>query len=293
MVFRCVRGVPHIHHSTSSTVGQSTANFTSTSDLFLAYPQIDYWRLEVIYSFANAQTLSALNLQLNRPPRNGSCSISPINGSTSTLFTVTCASWFDEDGILDYSLHSNSSRYFLLHTRLTPLTLAYTNNRSTLTIVAFSNVPTFQLRFSIDHAHTIELPISLRIRDSLDCVTDVDLSSITLTVDQTELEQFIANPTDPRFTQIFASGNQNAIGQVISVFAQQLNQRTQQELQQAYHSRRSYTSTCILIHRLVLSGGFALDQISISPLTGIRPSIMNRVIIDHITLSSTSTFALL
>ena len=56
---------------------------------------------------------SSLNFVINQPPRNGSCSISPENGTTLTVFTVSCPSWFDEDGIQDYSLFLRSSSTFV------------------------------------------------------------------------------------------------------------------------------------------------------------------------------------
>ncbi len=42
---------------------------------------------------------------VNQPPVNGSCSINPLNGTTSSLFTISCPGWVDADGINDYSLY--------------------------------------------------------------------------------------------------------------------------------------------------------------------------------------------
>ncbi len=87
-------------------LGSNTSNFTSTDDLFLSNPSINYWRFEVVYSFSTDKSSSALNFVINQPPQNGSCSISPLNGTTSTLFTISCSNWQDEDGIQDYSFYS-------------------------------------------------------------------------------------------------------------------------------------------------------------------------------------------
>ena len=90
--------------------GQSTMNFTSSSQLFEMFPRISYWRFEVIYSFlSETSSRSTLNAQLNEPPRNGSCSIMPQQGTTNTVFTVSCSSWFDEDGIKDYSIYGKKN----------------------------------------------------------------------------------------------------------------------------------------------------------------------------------------
>jgi hypothetical protein len=83
----------------------NTNNFTSTTDLFLQNSQIEYWRFEVIYSFDSGIGSSAINFVINPPPQNGSCSINPLNGTTSTLFTISCSNWFDQDGIKDYSFY--------------------------------------------------------------------------------------------------------------------------------------------------------------------------------------------
>lgn len=83
----------------------NTTNFTATNELFINNRQIFYWRFEVIYEFVSEKSSSALNFVINQPPRNGSCSISPLNGTTLTLFSISCSDWFDEDDIKDYSLY--------------------------------------------------------------------------------------------------------------------------------------------------------------------------------------------
>ena len=88
-----------------TVAGMNTSNLTATNALFLNNSQILYWRFEVVYSFVSTQSSSALDFMINPPPQNGSCSISPLNGTTSTLFTVDCSNWFDENGIQDYSFY--------------------------------------------------------------------------------------------------------------------------------------------------------------------------------------------
>ena len=76
-------------------------------------PQIVYWRFEVVYSFSSELSSSALNFIINQPPQNGSCSISPLNGTTTTLFNISCPNWFDADEIKDYSLFGMTKSFFL------------------------------------------------------------------------------------------------------------------------------------------------------------------------------------
>ncbi len=94
----------HIIFDTVS-LGSNTSNFTSTNSLFISNSFIEYWRFEVIYSFPTEISSSALNFRINQPPQNGSCSINPLNGTTSTLFTISCSNWQDQDGIQDYSVY--------------------------------------------------------------------------------------------------------------------------------------------------------------------------------------------
>ena len=47
------------------------------------------------YSFAKSTSFFAVN----RLPKNGSCSVTPLNGTASkTNFTFKCQNWVDEDG---------------------------------------------------------------------------------------------------------------------------------------------------------------------------------------------------
>ncbi len=86
-------------------LGINTSSFTATSKLFMDNRNIQYWRFEAFYSFISQNSSSALNFQINQPPENGSCSIDPLNGTTSTLFTINCSEWFDIDGIQEYSVY--------------------------------------------------------------------------------------------------------------------------------------------------------------------------------------------
>ena len=139
--------------------GSNSSNFTATNQLFLANPTIAYWRFEVVYSVASESSSSALNFVINRAPSNGSCSIAPLRGTTSTLFTVTCVNWQDTDGVKDYAIYSEPDH----------------------TMVAFSTVPTMSLRLPGGQTNTSMLQLVVMIRDQLDCVVAVNLSSVVVT----------------------------------------------------------------------------------------------------------------
>ena len=75
-------------------------------------PSKTLWRFEVVYTFVSEKSSSSLNFIVNQPPMNGSCSISPLNGTTSSTFDISCSNWFDEDGIKDYTLYSKIFQYY-------------------------------------------------------------------------------------------------------------------------------------------------------------------------------------
>ena len=83
----------------------NTQNFTASNQLFLDYPQINYWRFEVVYQFVNQRSVSALHFTINSPPENGSCQIQPQHGTINTLFNISCPNWQDDHDIKDYSLY--------------------------------------------------------------------------------------------------------------------------------------------------------------------------------------------
>jgi hypothetical protein len=218
-----------------SVPGTNTSNFTSTNALFLAYPQIHLWRFEVVYSFQAARSsISALHFLINQPPSNGSCSIGPSNGTTTTQFDISCPNWFDQDEIKDYSLYR-------------------TSRSAERTMIAFSSVSTFQVQLPGGNEPTFSLALVIYIRDTRDCITEWNLTSIVVRPDFTALDALINQFEDP-FTLQLAHGNQNRIGQVISSLSQQLNEMNTRNIDNA------------------VSNGVSRENISISPLGTQRSS---------------------
>ncbi|CAF4054709.1 unnamed protein product [Adineta steineri] len=214
--------------------GMNTSNFTTTNQLFLSNPQINLWRFEVIYTFPSEISSSSLNFIINQPPVNGSCSITPLRGTTSSLFDISCPNWFDEDDIKDYSIYS------------------WTNNLSEQTIIAYSLVSTFQVRLPLGDDQTSLVHLTVYIRDTLDCITKFNLSSVTVTSDSigiTSLLNDIQNSPNQLTTnpiiQLLASGNQNIIGQVITSISQQFNRMNNKNIDQAISNGVPSTSISI------------------------------------------------
>jgi len=80
-----------------------------TSQLFLNNPTIQYWKFESSYTVTSingvATGVGAVRFTINSPPQNGTCTIDQTNGTTMTLFQITCSNWVDSDGIQDYSFY--------------------------------------------------------------------------------------------------------------------------------------------------------------------------------------------
>ena len=204
--------------------GSNTSNFTATNQLFPSYPQIKFWRFQVTYSFPSETSSSALNFIINQPPVNGSCMVTPSNGTTNTLFAIICADWIDDDGLKDYSL------YF------------WTNNPSKRTIVAYSLNSQFEVRLPTGDARTSELNLLVTIRDQLDCVAEYHLASVYVQADSESIQNLITTFQSPSSTdniiqnpivQLLSSGDQNTVGQVIGAVSQEFNKMNEKSVDEA------------------------------------------------------------
>jgi len=178
--------------------GTTSSNFTVKNQLFLQNPNIEFWRFEVIYSFSSRTSTGVLNFVLNQPPQNGSCSIFPSNGTTTTLFQISCSNWSDEDGIKDYSLYS------------------FTNQL----MIAFSSESSFKVYLPSGENQIL----FIEIRDQLNCLTKFNLSSISVRTDS-QLN-----------TNLLSTRNQNTVSQLLTSFSQQFNQINQQNIDKAVSS---------------------------------------------------------
>ncbi|CAF0892553.1 unnamed protein product, partial [Adineta ricciae] len=202
--------------------GRNTSNFTAVNNLFLNNRQISLWRFEVNYTVASEASLSSLNFVINQPPMNGSCSVSPHNGTTSTSFSISCSNWFDEDGIIDYSVYG------------------WTDDSTQETMIAFSSISIFQVLLPIGDDQTSTLHLTVYIRDSLDCVTQYNLSSVTVLSDLTEINDLVNsiqsssdNSANSPLLQLLASGNPNTVGQILSSVSQQFNKINNESVNKA------------------------------------------------------------
>ena len=130
------------------------------------------------------------------------------------------------------------------------LFVGWTGDSEDRTIVAFSPLPTTRLRLPAGDINTSLLHLSAVIRDKMDCVTRVNLTVVVET-DSDEINRFLLSlqaPANNPLVQILSSGNQNAVGQVISSLSQHFNRINTQALQDAadrsFLSHRCMTCSC-------------------------------------------------
>ncbi|CAF0947824.1 unnamed protein product [Adineta steineri] len=221
--------------------GTNTSNFTATDQLFLNNFQISLWRFEVVYTFLSAISTSALNFIINQPPANGSCSINPLSGTITTLFTIECPNWYDVDGMQDYSLYT------------------WTTDISQRTIIAFSSEYNFQVRLPAGDNETSLLNLVVHVRDLVGSVTQVNITSVNIIADLATINDLInkiinsSNTiTNNPIVRLLSSGNQNVVGQMIISLSQELNQMNSENLDNA------------------ISNGIPAVNISVSPLRSQR-----------------------
>ena len=114
-------------------------------------------------------------------------------------------------------------------------------------MIAFSSLLTFQVRLPVGNDQTSVLHLIIRIRDTLECVSELNITSVYVLPDSAGIKDLIndlqstssnanaATATNP-IAQLLASGNQNTIGQVMSSISQQFNTKNNESMNNAISS---------------------------------------------------------
>ena len=197
----------------------------------------------MVYSFPTAVSSSSLDIILNKSPENGSCSIDPLNGtSITTQFTISCFNWFDEDGIKDYSLYSKQKLIFLL--KNIHFLIGYDDDYSLRKIIGFSFISQFDVRLSVENKNISKINLIVEIRDRFDCITETNISSITIRTDSSSLSQLIntfENSSEllpeNSLVQLLSSGNQNTVAQILTSISEEINEMNNEALEKAISSK--------------------------------------------------------
>jgi hypothetical protein len=215
-----------------------------TEDLLLVYSTIKYWRFEVIYTVGLMKSVGLVDFMINAPPSNGSCSISPLTGTTTTLFTITCSNWFDEDGIKDYLFYSKYLFSYLFN-KYSFFVSAWTSDRSNRLMIGYTTLDSFEIRMPVNDLNVSLIQLMVYVRDQYDCTTEFDLPSISIVPDINNIISLITTVESSDYSgeissnpliETLYSGNQNDICQVLTSAGQILNTLAEQNLQLAINS---------------------------------------------------------
>jgi hypothetical protein len=78
-------------------------DLTIKYELFQNLSSQTIWKVElnVYVPTKNTSGSTSILFIVNFPPRNGLCDINPKNGTTNTLYSISCWNWIDPDGNVD------------------------------------------------------------------------------------------------------------------------------------------------------------------------------------------------
>ena len=222
--------------------GTNTSTFTANNSLFVDNEAISYWSFEVVYVFLKENSSSALNFVINQRPTNGSCSIEPPSGTSTTLFKVDCPDWTDQDKIKDFSLYSKTD-FHRVHREIVLETLGWNPRISARTMITFSVASTFLVRLPVGDGNASLIQLIVEIRDLLNCVAEFHMQPLAVTANQGVMDNFIEllkNPsngtTSNPIHDLLASGHPNTVAQVTMLIKQELHTQSEENLKSALNS---------------------------------------------------------
>jgi hypothetical protein len=110
-------------------------------------------------------------------------------------------------------------------------------------MLAFSLLPSLKIQLPAGDDNTSSLNLTVHIRDVLNCVKEYDMEPVIVIPDLTAIDTLIdvlKNPsnesTSNAIFQALNSGNQNTVGQVVTLLSQEFNKRNKQSLDMAVAS---------------------------------------------------------
>lgn len=111
-------------------------------------------------------------------------------------------------------------------------------------MITFSSASIFEVRLPMGDDQTSLLNLFVRIRDTRDCVTDFNISSVIVMADISSISDLInafQNSTDlltnNPLIQLLESGDQNTMEQVLTSVSQQLNLMNSDSIDSAVSSQ--------------------------------------------------------
>jgi hypothetical protein len=119
------------------------------------------------------------------------------------------------------------------------IVLVWTTDRSNLLTIGFSSMSTFDIQLPAGDV----MNLIVHIRDTFECVTEYNMSSVSVIPDTTVINNLINNlqvstsaANNNPIVQLLTGGNQNTVGQVITSLSQVFNNMNTQSIQNAVSS---------------------------------------------------------
>ena len=118
--------------------------------------------------------------------------------------------------------------------------VGYTTDRAKQVIIAFSSVANFDVRLPCGDDNTSVLHLFIVIRDTLDCITEFNITSVTVLPDTISIANLMStfqnsSTTNPIIRLLFGA-NQNTAAQILTSLSQQLNKINNDSLNTAIYS---------------------------------------------------------
>ncbi|CAF4464255.1 unnamed protein product [Rotaria socialis] len=207
--------------------GRETANFTASNALFLQNSNITFWHFEVVYTFNDVNSSSALDFEINQPPRPGDCSIDPSNGTTSTMFKISCWGWNDTDKIKDFSFYAWTAD-------IGHRVMLGSTTGSTTGSVSSS---TFELLLPAGSGDKSSVLVSVQVQDSRNCVTELNITTVSVVTNSNDINELIsaiqaaatknsAVSSNSSLKKLLDNSSPTVVAQLVTTISQTVNQIT-------------------------------------------------------------------
>jgi hypothetical protein len=102
-------------------------------------------------------------------------------------------------------------------------------------MIAYSPISIFQAQLPPGNFSSFSLELIVFIRDRRDCLTQWNLTTISVLPDPTDLNNLISSLASSS-VRLLSGGNTNTVDQVINSLSQQLNQMNSENLDSAISS---------------------------------------------------------
>jgi len=107
-------------------------------------------------------------------------------------------------------------------------------------MLGYTNESIYQLKLPGSIDKTVSLHIIVHIRDRFDCVTDFNLSLVTVSADLRLITQLIDNLQEPIIELLSNANDENTIGQIVTSISHLINQLDNQLMHSALSSKEFY-----------------------------------------------------